>query len=242
MKLFCVSDIHSAYDPLIKALTEAGFEKNNPEHLLVICGDVFDRLDQSQQVLSYLRSVNNKYMIKGNHEQLLLECGQRGYPYTNDFPNGTYKTICDLGGMHDGYSFDECCTRTLARVGTFIDEMHDYLETENYIFVHGWLPSHRYNKRFYAMEDFRTATKEQWDKAAWICGPDMAINGYNNTGKIVVFGHWHTSYLWAMHDGRSDFGKDAKFDAFYGDGFIALDGCVAHSGQINCVVLEDELI
>ena len=29
MKLFAVSDIHSFYKPLIEALDEAGFDKNN---------------------------------------------------------------------------------------------------------------------------------------------------------------------------------------------------------------------
>ena len=250
-KLFCTSDIHSAYDPLIKALNDAGFDKNDPDHYLVVCGDCFDRLGQSAEVLCFLRSIERKYIIKGNHESLLLECCNRGEPYPHDFNNGTYRTICDLGGVGDGYAFDECCDRTLARVGTFIDSMVNYLETENFIFVHGWIPvdyhdnrpSHyRRNRIFSAMEDFRIATQKQWDDAAWICGPDMALDGYNNTGKTIVFGHWHTSYLWSIKDGRSEFGPDAKFDTFCGDGFIALDACVAHSGKLNCLVIEDDFL
>ena len=250
-KLFCVSDIHSFYDPLITALNEAGFDKNNPDHYLVVCGDCFDRGDQSAEVLRFLRSIERKFLIKGNHESLLLECCDRGYPQSYDFSNGTYKTICDLGRAGEGLSFDECCIRTAARVGTFIDSMVNYLETENFIFVHGWLPVnredglpsyYRRNRHFSAMKDFRTATQKQWDDATWLCGPDMALDGYNNTGKTVVFGHWHTSYLWSIRDGRSEFGDDAKFDIFCGDGFVALDSCVVHSGKLNCLVIEDNFI
>jgi len=251
MKLFCVSDVHSFYDELIKALDDAGFDKNNPEHALIVCGDCFDRGPQSAEVLSFLRGLERKVLIKGNHEQLLLDCCERGYWYPHDMSNGTYKTICDLGGADEGFSFDECCTRTLARVGTFIDGMVNYFETENYIFVHGWLPVdcgdglpayYRKNRHFVKMDNFRDATQKQWDDAMWLCGPDMALDGYNNTGKTVVFGHWHTSYLWSIKDGRSEFGDDAKFDIFYGDGFISLDACTAHSGKVNVLVIEDNFL
>ena len=42
-KFFCISDIHSFYEPMIEALNNAGFNPENPEHILVVCGDVFDR-------------------------------------------------------------------------------------------------------------------------------------------------------------------------------------------------------
>ena len=42
-KIFAVSDIHNEYDALIDALNEAGFDENNPDHLLVSIGDAFDR-------------------------------------------------------------------------------------------------------------------------------------------------------------------------------------------------------
>ena len=42
-KLFVVSDVHSFYNHLIKALNEKGFDKNNPDHWFVSCGDLLDR-------------------------------------------------------------------------------------------------------------------------------------------------------------------------------------------------------
>jgi hypothetical protein len=58
----------------------------------------------------------------------------------------------------------------------------------------------------------------------------------------VVFGHWHCSTGWARAEGFSEFGPDAKFEPYYGDGFIIIDACTAHSGKCNVVVLEDEFL
>ena len=54
MKLFVVSDIHSFYTPLIKALEAAGYDKNNNEHWLIVCGDCFDRGPESVEILHFL--------------------------------------------------------------------------------------------------------------------------------------------------------------------------------------------
>ena len=75
-----------------------------------------------------------------------------------------------------------------------------------------------------------------------LCNPfDMAAKGFNQTKKTLVFGHWHCSTGWAQAEGRSEFGKNAKFNPFYGDGFIAIDSCVAHSKKVNVLVIEDNL-
>ena len=40
---FVCSDIHGFYKEWVKSLKEAGFNKNNPEHILIVLGDIFDR-------------------------------------------------------------------------------------------------------------------------------------------------------------------------------------------------------
>jgi len=42
-KMFVVSDIHGHYTLLREALDRAGFDKDNEDHLLICCGDYFDR-------------------------------------------------------------------------------------------------------------------------------------------------------------------------------------------------------
>ena len=40
---FCISDVHSYYDAMMEALNSKGFDINNDEHILVVCGDLLDR-------------------------------------------------------------------------------------------------------------------------------------------------------------------------------------------------------
>ena len=69
-KFFVTSDIHSYYDELITALNDAGFDENNEEHWLVVCGDCYDRGPGSVKVWRYLKDLPRKVLI--NREDFLL--------------------------------------------------------------------------------------------------------------------------------------------------------------------------
>lgn len=247
-KFFVTSDIHSYYDELMLALKNAGFDENNEEHWLVVCGDCYDRGPDSAKVWKYLKDLPRKVLVKGNHEQLLLDCCERGYPHQHDISNGTAKTIFHLGY---GDEFEDMCKYTLVKIRPFINGMVNYFETKNYIFVHAWIPvinkdglpaHYTYGRKFEFNPDWRNASQEDWDDATWGNPFAMADRGLNQTGKIMVFGHWHCSTGWAQTEGRSEFGEDAKFAPYYGDGFIGIDACTAHSGKCNVIVLEDEFL
>ena len=92
---FVCSDIHSFYDELMLALNEASFDINNNNHILIVLGDIFDRGDKTIEVYKFLRSIpeDRLILIKGNHEQLLLDLIERKYPCDADFSNRTYKTL-----------------------------------------------------------------------------------------------------------------------------------------------------
>lgn len=250
-KLFCVSDIHGFYDELREALDNAGFDPNNDQHTLIVCGDCFDRGPKPGEVMSYLMSLPRKVLILGNHEKLLVECCERGYPGMHDMSNGTFGTINELGGAGSGYAFDECCIRTLARTHVFLDSMVNYFETKNYVFCHGFIPVtcndnlppyYRRNRSYSKMENWRDASQYQWDDAAWLCSFDMIERGLG-IEKCIVAGHWHTSYGRHMVEGTSEFGPDADFSPFnYNNKLIMIDGCTAHTGKVNVLVLEDEFI
>lgn len=51
--VFAVSDIYSHYTLLKAALDQAGFDPKDPNHLLVCCGDSFDRGTENEAVLKY---------------------------------------------------------------------------------------------------------------------------------------------------------------------------------------------
>ena len=94
-KYFICSDIHSHYNELMTALNEAKFDINNPEHILIVLGDIFDRGDQSIEVYNFLRGLplSRRVLVLGNHESLLIELVRRRAVISTDHYNGTYKTL-----------------------------------------------------------------------------------------------------------------------------------------------------
>ena len=97
-KYFVVSDIHGFYQELIDALKSAQYDKNNNEHILIVLGDIFDRGDNPWEVYQFLKSIpeDKLILIRGNHEQLLLDLVKQRCPCQADFSNGTYKTLVML--------------------------------------------------------------------------------------------------------------------------------------------------
>ncbi len=144
MKLFCVSDLHSFFTPFKKALDEKGFEPNNPDHLLVVCGDIFDRGRESVEMLKYLDSLTNVVLVRGNHEDLLEEVWRRGYCLSHDHSNGTMRTVHDIFFKNSNIEPYEPVRVSEKVLRPFLDKMVNYFETKNYIFVHGWIPCEKW--------------------------------------------------------------------------------------------------
>ena len=243
-KLFVTSDVHSFYTPLKKALDEAGFDPNNKEHWLIVCGDCFDRGDESEEVLRFLMSLERKILVKGNHDTLLEECCMREFSYSHDVSNGTVKTIQDLGGAGYGRDFAECCCRTWDKLARYRELLVNYFETKNYIFVHSWIPIISQNGGYCKYdENWRDASDSSWEEAMWGNPFDMHFLDLNKTGKTIVFGHWHCSTGHEMLGRcKSEFDKDAIWEPCFAEGIIGVDRCTAYTGECNVVVLEDEFI
>ena len=250
-KFFVCADIHSFYTPLKKALDEKGFDPNNEDHWLVVCGDAFDRGDESYELLKFLMQLERKILIRGNHDDLLEECCMREWAEWHDVSNGTEKTINDIGGAGEGYPFDTCCQRTWHKTAGYRHLLRDYFETQNYIFVHGWIPCEVYyastdkpwyqqNKSFKYKPDWRNSNDAEWESARWINGIQRAYEGIIEPGKTIVCGHWHCSYGHKLSGHCKDEFEDAIWEPWYADGCVAIDRCTAHTGQCNVIVLEDD--
>lgn len=100
-KYFFVSDIHSFYTPLKKALKRKCFDINNQDHILVVLGDVFDRGNETLELYKFLKSIpdDRLVLIKGNHELLYEEVLGLKSPDKGDFKNGTVSTFCSIAGI-----------------------------------------------------------------------------------------------------------------------------------------------
>ena len=250
-KFFVVSDVHGFYDEMIDALNKAGFDKYNSEHWLISCGDNFDRGPQPVEVMQYLIGLPRKILCKGNHESLLQDLCEKGYPGSHDIRNGTYGTVCEFGGAGLGRSFEECCIVTEQRTKNFIYDMVPYFETKNYVFTHGYIPVncddglpmyYRRNRKFSRKENWRESHASEWEQAHWLNGMEMVHNGFG-IEKCVVVGHWHASWGRMAFNNEPEFGEGADFSPYcYDDKLIAIDACTAYSGKVNVLVLEDEFL
>ena len=247
-KLFCISDVHGFYNEMIEALNKAGFDPNNEDHWLISCGDTLDRGRQPREVMNCLMSLPRKILVKGNHEALMMNCLAREFPYGNDWSNGTAQSIVDLAPSAN--TFDEACAAIYPKISKFIDGMVNYFETKNYIFVHSFVPLNCYDhlpayyrqgKQYSKMENWREAHQHQWDDAMWGNPYKLAAQGLL-PDKTLVFGHFHTSWPRYYYEGKQEWGPDADFSPYYGDGYIGIDACTAYSGKVNVLVLEDEFL
>ena len=102
-KYFVVSDIHSFCSELKYSLRQVGFNKRNKNHILIVCGDVFDRGDETIEVYKYLKSIPKKrcILIRGNHESLYKELLTKSFPDRHDFSNGTVRAFCNIAGIDE---------------------------------------------------------------------------------------------------------------------------------------------
>ena len=253
MKLFVVSDIHSFMMPMIMSLNEKGFEPNNPEHLLIICGDLFDRGPDTVKLIDYINNLTNVVLIRGNHEDLMEKMWTRGYAKGYDQSNGTLRTANDIFCKYDVECLaDEPLTLVEEILQPIFDRMVDYFETQNYVFVHGWIPlKYDVTKKFAEYGEptlYDPNWREgDWAEARWFNGMKKAHGGAIIPNKTIICGHWHCSYGHMFDSIKTDnwiseFEEDAIWEPYYGEGIIAIDRCTAHTGEVNVLVLEDEFL
>lgn len=252
-KFFVTSDIHSYYIPFKKSLDDAGFDPNNEDHWLVVCGDCFDRGPDSGLLLHFLMQLERKILVKGNHDILLEDLCMRGFPYSHDNHNGTAKTVQQISGLRSAYDFTRACEITYNKTSRYRELLVNYFETQNYIFVHSWIPVNKKSKPHPAdkwiplttneyMEDWRNANDVEWNDAMWGNPFKLADRDLNKTGKIIVFGHWHCSTGHRILGNCADEFEYAIWEPCFFKNTIGIDRCTAHTGEVNVLVIEDEFL
>lgn len=256
MKYYVVADIHGFYTELKQALTEKGFFSDTLPHKLIICGDIMDRGGEAievQQFILDLMDKNQVILIRGNHEDLMMDIiynwENKSYMFAHHISNKTTDTILQLTNataiLPDNCDHVKEQLLNTPFIKKIIPSMIKYYETKHYIFVHGWIPCYRFLEngveRFEVIDNWRTAEPEDWYFARWTNGMAAWKSGVRETGKTIVCGHWNCSYGHSVieHKG-SQYGEDADHSPFYGDGIIAIDACTALSKKINCIIVEDD--
>lgn len=230
-KYFFVSDVHSYCDRLIAALDAAGFEPTNPHHVLVVLGDVFDRGRQSWKTYQFLKELPYKILIRGNHEDLLVDMINRGFvDDVIDIPNGTADTCLQLATEDRLTSYKWLKERGSSRVVDILvdesinevckwidEEFVDYIEFSNLIGIHSCVPLDK--------GDYVMRPKARWG------------NPYldRDAGKWRITGHWFARRHW-----ESDGVPWMKDETYVSEDrrLIGVDSCVMLSSKINVFVYE----
>lgn len=253
-KYFVTSDIHSFFSEFILSLKNKGFDINNENHIIIICGDLFDRGKESKKLLDFVYDLLLKkriILIKGNHEILLKNIIKNINIDITDIYNGTAKTLADLQYPHpmslydvEMYTYDAVKNYD-KKLDFILDSLVNYYELGKYIFVHGWIPD--------SDEPLSKISDSEWEKATWYNGIEKYFENKVINNKIIVCGHWHTSYGWVRKNNKNiekektineikklEFDENSNFDIFYEPGLIALDACTAFTNKVNILVLEDD--
>ena len=270
-KYFVISDTHSYFDETLKALTERGFEKNNINHKIILCGDLFDRGPKTKELYEFVKDLGDRFIyIRGNHEDLLEDCvsdivsgrsvGQ------HHFSNGTVRTISQFCNL-DEWNIasprrseeikQQVYTLTRPLLEFISSRAVNYYELDDYVFIHGWVPTIDPNLSPFSKEPLRLAPREWWDdredyssreiwkEARWTNGMLAWKQGCKISGKTIVCGHWHCSWGWSHIDqDRPEFPPknrknwEKSFEPYIKEGILALDACTAYSGFVNCITIE----
>ena len=262
-KLFVVSDVHGHYHEMIDALEQAGFDENNENHLLISCGDEFDRGEHSLAVYTYLRrleSINKAIVLKGNHSIFMIDylSGKNISPF-NYLYNGTRETLADflmqtrpfetwcvLGGLTEPTYGDFATWITAAKLDLkewspdlleWLETRPYYFETKNHIFTHGAIDGQCEDWHF-PKKDYKGRFMD-WDACMWDDGSFFGSE-IKNTDKTVVIGHFGTAHLRSMYGIESE---DPHSILKREDGrVIAIDATTKLSKRVNVLVIEDDLM
>lgn len=261
-KYFVVSDIHGHYTELKNSLDEAGWDRKNKNHILICCGDIFDRGTENIEVYKFLKNIpkTRRKLIKGNHEYLLLKMVEDEHFSHIDYSNGTMNTLLDfVWNRHKYFTYydyifiDNNLEWEKEMVNKFkeksvykwllSDEWINYFELKNYIFVHSFIPLHddvnfsvyysRTDNLHYFKEWRTEATKLEWQDSTWGCPYKLFDNGLYQEDKTLVCGHWHAN------DFHSHYGESNSDNMYISDKLIALDACTVLSKKVNVLVIDE---
>lgn len=159
-KYFIISDVHSFFTALINGLDQAGFDRNNKDHVLIVCGDIFDRGFETIEVYKFLRSLPKSrcILIRGNHEDLYFDLLKKDCPDSYDYSNGTVRTFAAIAKVHENSvnpyyvsmlneDFKENWAKVKEKVEKSAitkwlrsDRWINYYELDDNIFVHSFIP------------------------------------------------------------------------------------------------------
>lgn len=182
-----------------------------PEAQIVGGGDYIDGRKNSKAVVDYLMGlVSNRdaIILKGNHEQMMLDFANGLDEAKLWYYNGGKKTVRSFFGRGWGVSKTEEALRQ-SKYYSFFSKVPIMLQTPNYLFLHaGVKPVQDFaNQSLYRVEDVNLKPYDfyrLWAREEYFYGDGIfKYFAHNYTGKTIVTGHTPTAMISGQFsDGR----------------------------------------
>jgi len=167
-RLIAVGDIHGCANPLRVILKDIDPQ---PEDTIVFLGDCINRGPDSKDVIEQIIALKDKCHVEtilGNHEEMLLGAYQGG--------KSDHAFWCKFGGDTTLASYGVATAKDIPGEHLlFIAHCKDYLETEDFIFVHAGCSS------FKPLNE-NSGSVLRWDRLDKDKPP-------HESGKTIVCGH-----------------------------------------------------
>jgi len=232
MKYFVMSDLHGHYSIMKDVLMANSFDENNPEHKLILCGDMFDRGKESLEVYEYLKRLTEKekaVVVLGNHDNFMIDfltaqervefnCERNGLDETIKAFSRSAKYDFTVGQIKE---YKEEVLRDYPELLGWLQNLPLYFELENYIFVHAGFNTD--------IEDWRQSTVREftWTKKFHLDDFDTS-----HIDKTIVCGHYRTSEMDFLH-------RVGKYGHYRKGNKIFIDANVEESQKLNILLLEE---
>ena len=210
---YVMSDLHGNYDKFLEMLDLIEFKE---EDELYILGDIFDRGDNPIDILDYIIANKNIYLLKGNHEQMFIEC------YEEEFKD-IYHWFLNGGRT----TYTQMVYKNLDDIYKYIKKLPYIKVVDKFILVHAGLyfPDN-YNEL--TLEEFLEIQEE--DICLWT--RDNIYNEKQFKDYTIICGHSSVQSI-----NRNSTGK-----ILHANGCIYIDcglQTVPSNGQLGCLRLDD---
>ena len=265
-KLFIVSDLHGYFKEFVRDLTNAGFDVNNENHLLIVAGDIFDRGPDSKEIYKFLRklqNINKAIVLKGNHDNMFIDFLKGKDSWFNFIHNGMKNTFDSF--LERTMSFESFITIDLGLgMEKLTEETYDALwkkyqeDTRRTIISENdgileWftnLPDYYETKNYiithasidteakdWHSPEFSKYRYVSWDACHWDDGSFFGKE-LKNTDKKIVVGHYHTDGIREKFNLSYD-GTNSILERDDGR-IICIDTCTPRTKRVNVLIIDDE--
>lgn len=261
MQYFVCSDTHGFHLEFLSGLYSSGFDINNDEHKLIICGDICDGGIFFKEHLLFLFDLyqkNKVVLLHGNHDYILIGFLKNLYSYDHYVNDGLDLTIASL--LDFKFSF-EVFKRSFSNKSdsdifsiwqrivskkikkmypfllNFISNFKDYFETDHYIFTHGSID--------YLCKDWHYPTIVGNKCSGWLAlhfiNPDYYRMFINRTGKTLVVGHLNADLMRFTLESIVSSSFSNQNSIYYNEflNVYFIDSLTSYSKRVNFLVLND---